>query len=130
MRGDALREAGAGVDAAAGVAGARQDGAAGVVQVVKERSSTRGLVTLRARPSQFHPDGIEHARTERTDGPEGLPMARTLRGLTGHRVALWIEEQTTGNGARKVRVIQHVKDLGWADDDRDAPAGRVAAGAA
>ena len=24
-----------------------------------------------------------------------------------------------GNGARKVRVIQHVKDLGWADDDRD-----------
>jgi hypothetical protein len=103
VRGDALREAGAGVDAAAGVAGARQDGAAGVVQVVKERSSTRGLVTLRARPSQFHPDGIEHARTERTDGPEGLPMARTLRGLTGHRVALWIEEQTTGNGAWKVR---------------------------
>ena len=40
-------------------------------------------------------------------------------GLTGHRVALWIEEQTTGNGARKVRVIQHVKDLGRADDDRD-----------
>jgi hypothetical protein len=46
-------------------------------------------------------------------------MARTLRGLTGHRVALWIEEQTTGNGARKVRIIQHVKDLGLADDDRD-----------
>jgi hypothetical protein len=130
VRGDALREAGAGVDAAAGVAGARQDGAAGVVQVVKERSSTRGLVTLRARPSQFHPDGIEHARTERTDGPEGLPMARTLRGLTGHRVALWIEEQTTGNGARKVRVIQHVKDLGWADDDRDSSTGTVAVGAA
>ena len=101
-----------------------------ITEVVKEQSSTRGLVTLRARPSQFHPDGIEQARTERTDGPEGLLMARTLRGLTGHRVALWIEEQTTGNGARKVRVIQHVKDLGWADDDRDAPAGRVAVGAA
>ena len=90
-----------------------------ITQVVKEQSSTRGLVTLRARPSQFHPDGIEQARTERTDSPEGLLMARTLRALTGHRVALWIEEQTTGDGARKVRVIQHVKDLGWADDDRD-----------
>ena len=90
-----------------------------VTEVVREQSSTRGLVTLRARPSQFHPDGIEQARTERTDSPDGLLMARTLRGLTGHRVALWIEEQTTGNGARKVRVIQHVKDLGWADDDRD-----------
>ena len=90
-----------------------------VTEVVREQSSTRGLVTLRARPSQFHPDGIEQARTERTDSPEGLLMARTLRALTGHRVALWIEEQTTGNGARKVRVIQHVKDLGWADDDRD-----------
>ena len=90
-----------------------------ITDVVREQSSTRGLVTLRARPSQFHPDGIEQARTERTDGPEGLLMARTLRALTGHRVALWIEEQTTGNGARKVRVIQHVKDLGWADDDRD-----------
>ena len=90
-----------------------------ITEVVKEQSSTRGLVTLRARPSQFHPDGIEQARTERTDSPEGLLMARTLRALTGHRVALWIDEQTTGNGARKVRVIQHVKDLGWADDDRD-----------
>ena len=101
-----------------------------ITEVVKEQSSTRGLVTLRARPSQFHPDGVEQARTERTDGPEGLLMARTLRGLTGHRVALWIEEQITGNGARKVRVIQHVKDLGWADDDRDTSAGRVAVGAA
>ena len=90
-----------------------------ITEVVKEQSSTRGLVTLRARPSQFHPDGIEQARTERTDSPEGLLMARTLRALTGHRVALWIEEQTTGDGARKVRVIQQVKDLGWADDDRD-----------
>ena len=91
-----------------------------ITEVVREPSSTRGLVTLRTRPSQFHPDGVEQARTQRTDSPDGLLMARTLRGLTGHRVALWIEEQTTGNGARKVRVIQHVKDLGRADDDRDA----------
>jgi hypothetical protein len=39
-------------------------------------------------------------------------MARNLRCLSGHRVAWWIEEQTSGNGARMVRVIQHVKDLG------------------
>jgi len=89
-----------------------------ITDVAREASSTRRLVTLRTRPSQFHPDGVEQARTERTDSPDGLLMARTLRGLTGHRVALWIEEQTTGNGARKVRVIQHVKDLGRADDDR------------
>ena len=90
-----------------------------ITGVAKEHSSTRGLVTLRTRPSQFHPDGVEQARTERTDSPDGLLMARTLRGLTGHRVALWIEEQTTGDGARKVRIIQHVKDLGRAEDDRD-----------
>ena len=101
-----------------------------ITEVVREPSSTRGLVTLRTRPSQFHPDGIEQARTERTDSPDGLLMARTLRGLTGHRVALWIEEQTTGDGARKVRIVQHVKDLGLADDDGDTSVGRVAVGAA
>jgi len=53
-------------------------------------------------------------------------MARNLRCLSGHRVAWWIEEQTSGNGVRKVRVIQHVKDLGWADGDCDTHVGRVA----
>ena len=91
---------------------------------------TRGMVTLRARPSQFHPDGIEQAAPNAPTAPEGLLMARNLRCRSGHRVAWWIEEQTSGNGARMVRVIQHVKDLGWADDDRDTPAGSVAAGAA
>jgi hypothetical protein len=35
-----------------------------IAVVVREESSTRGLVTLRTRPKQFHPDGIEQARTD------------------------------------------------------------------
>jgi len=84
-----------------------------VLSCTKEKSSTRGLVTLRTRPSKFHPDGVETARTERTDtGGLGLAMARRLRLLTGHRVAVWIDLEKIEDGAREMRLVRHVEDLG------------------
>lgn len=83
-----------------------------VMAITKETSSTRGVVTLKTRPSKFHEDGIEQARTERTDSPEGLIMAKRLRSLVGNRVAIWVEVEETGDGDRKVRVVRHVEDLG------------------
>lgn len=87
-----------------------------VVEAVrKEQSSTRAVVTLKTRPSQFHPDGLEEARSERTDNPVGLAMARRLVSLRGHRVALWVEVESTSSGSSKVRVVRHVEDLGPAN---------------
>jgi hypothetical protein len=83
-----------------------------VVKVTREPSSTRGIVTLRTTPNEHHPDGIETARTERTDNPIGRSMARRLVKLVGHRVLLWVEVETIGNGSRKSRVIRHVEDMG------------------
>jgi hypothetical protein len=80
-----------------------------VARVEREDSSTRALVTLRTKPSRWHEDGVEQARTERTDSG-GLPLARRLLALTGHRVLLWVEVEDTGTS--KVRVIRHVEDLG------------------
>lgn len=80
--------------------------------IKKEQSSTRGKATLKTKPSKFHEDGIEEARTERTDTAIGLAMARRLRGLVGHRVLLWVEVEEINGGASKVRVIRHVEDLG------------------
>ncbi|MDQ2740463.1 MAG: hypothetical protein M3Y35_18010 [Actinomycetota bacterium] len=86
-----------------------------VTDVVKEQSSTRGLVTLKAKPSKFHTDGVEQARTDRTDSSEAARnLARRLRGLIGHKVALWVEVEEINGGAAKVRVIRHVEDLGVA----------------
>lgn len=90
--------------------------AATVVGIVKEQSSTRGKVTLKTKPSKWHEDGIEEARTERTDNG-GLPMCRKLRALVGHRVQIWIEVEETDRG--KVRVVRHVEDLG-ADESLDS----------
>lgn len=83
-----------------------------VLGVSKEESSTRGLVTLQGKPSKFHEDGIETARTERTDTPVGLAMARRLRRLVGHRIVLWVEVEQIRDGTSKTRVIRHVEDLG------------------
>jgi len=82
-----------------------------VVSIRKENSSTRGVVTLRTRPSDRHPDGCEEARTERTDQPLGRAMAKRLTALRGHRVMVWIEVEQI-NGDRKVRVVRWVEDLG------------------
>lgn len=84
-----------------------------IVAVELERLSKRALVTMRSRPTERRPDGIEHARSERYDDPLGRLMAQRLRSLVGHRVTMWIErEAATSSPDRKVRVIRHVVDLG------------------
>jgi len=93
-----------------------------VVEVKREASSTRALVTLKTKVSDRHPDGVETARSERTDDPLGLAMARRLTSLKGHRVMLWVElEQMGANADRRVRIIRHVEDLGL-DPSLPAPA--------
>lgn len=83
-----------------------------IAGIRREESSTRAVVELHTRPTELHPDGIEAARSERTDHPSGLAMARRLQGLRGHKVMLWIESESIGGGSRSVRVIRHVEDLG------------------
>jgi len=96
-----------------------------VVEVRREASSTRALVTLRTKVSDRHPDGLETARSERTDDPLGLAMARRLTALRGHRVMLWVElEQMGANADRRVRVVRHVEDLG-PDASMPAPASKA-----
>lgn len=80
----------------------------------KEASSNRWVVSMKTKPSTFHPDGLEDARTERAENG-GLAMANRVRGLVGHKVAIWIEVQTYDNGSGKVRVIRHIQDLGVAE---------------
>lgn len=88
--------------------------AATIASVQLEESSTRVSVGLKSKPSEFHPDGIEYARTERTDNPEGAAFAAKLNGLVGHRVLAFIALDEIGKGAtaRKMRVLVHVEDLG------------------
>jgi hypothetical protein len=86
-----------------------------VVEVGLERSSKRAVVTLRTRPSEHHPDGLEPARSERWDRPDGRVMARRLHDLVGHRVVVWVEREAIAGGTRKVRVVRHVEDRGLAE---------------
>jgi hypothetical protein len=88
-----------------------------LLEIKKEQSSTRGLVTLKTRVSEHAPDGTEQARTERTDTRQGLAMARRCRALVGHRVAVWVDLQTMKGGSNKVRVIAHIEDLGETEDE-------------
>lgn len=83
-----------------------------LLSIKKEATSTRGLLTLGTRVSEHSPDGTEQARTERTDTPLGMAMARRCRALVGHKVAVWIEVQTMSKSTNKVRVITHIEDLG------------------
>jgi hypothetical protein len=83
-----------------------------ILDVSKEATSTRGIVKLKTRPTSFHPDGIETARTERTDEPSGRVMARALRAVTGHRVVIWVEVEDINGGSGKVRMVRHFEDLG------------------
>lgn len=88
-----------------------------VTDVTYEKSSTRGIVSLKTQPSKFHPDGIEQARTERTDNPMGVAMGKRLKDLIGHRVMIWVEVEEISGGAGKVRIVRHVQDLGLAESD-------------
>lgn len=83
-----------------------------ILGVEIEKSSKRAVLTLRTRPSDRNPDGVEKARTERYDHPLGREMARRARSLTGHRVVVSIERESTSDGQRKVRVVRHLEDLG------------------
>jgi hypothetical protein len=88
----------------------------GVIESIeREESSTRGVVTIKTRPSKFHPDGLEQARTERTDNADGAKMARTLQSLVGHRVLLYVFREPISGGEVKIRVISYVTDLGVAE---------------
>lgn len=87
----------------------------------KESSSTRGIVTLKTRVSDHHPDGTEVARTERTDNPAGKAMAQMFRNdLVGHKVVVWVQVEQMAGSTNKVRVIRHVEDLGVDDTVTDA----------
>jgi len=90
--------------------------------ITKEASSTRGLVTLQTQPSKFHPDGLEPARTERTDSAQGMAMARRIRSLVGHRVLVWVEVEVINDGASKVRVVRWIEDLGAVPESSDGDA--------
>lgn len=91
----------------------------GIVRdVKKEQSSTRGLITLYTgtdRAKDGVPEGCETLRTERTDNPEGLAMAKKVKGLIDHKVTVWVEVEEYGNGSGKVRVLRHVESRGKAD---------------
>ncbi len=87
-----------------------------------EASSTRGIVNLRTKPTAQHPDGLEQVRTERTDTPDGMAMWSRLKALKGHRVVLFVEVQEYNGGQGKVRVVQHVEDLGAAGAEEDSAA--------
>ena len=70
-----------------------------------ETSSTRVVVKLKTRPSERNPEGVEEARTERTDTPAGREMSQRLRALKGHRVAIWVEIEQIPGSDRRVRVF-------------------------
>lgn len=89
----------------------------GVVESLeREDSSTRGIVTIQGRPSKANESGRESARTERTDGYDGvgLEQVKKLRSLVGHNVRLFIFKEPIGEG-RHIRVVSHVQDLGVAE---------------
>ncbi|WP_277212289.1 hypothetical protein [Isoptericola croceus] len=86
-----------------------------VVSIVKEQSSTRGLITLHTGTERSD-DGTESVRTERTDNPVGLAMAKQVRSLVGHKVVVWIEVETMKNG-NKSRVLRHIEDRGEATEN-------------
>ncbi|GAA1937155.1 hypothetical protein GCM10009689_17080 [Brevibacterium antiquum] len=87
---------------------------ANVVEVKKEKSSNRALVTLETKPSKKNPEGKETVRTDRFDDG-GRPMASKARSLIGRRVLVfkYMESATDGSG-RDFRILVDIKDLGEA----------------
>lgn len=99
-----------------------------ILGVKAEKTSRRGLVFLYTKPSDFHPDGVESARTEQVDRPEAKALYEQLKSLVGHRVLVFVEMQASDNGGKKFRIIQHIQDLGPDNDfDAEEAAGLVAA---
>ncbi len=82
-----------------------------ITGVRREASSTRTVVELAVASTERHPDGRESVRSERTDQPDGLAVARRAQALIGHRVRLWVELEAAG-ADRRVRVLRYLEDLG------------------
>lgn len=90
-----------------------------VIEVKKEPSSTRGIITLHTgtdRVKEGVPAGCEQVRTDRTDNPLGLALARKMKNLIGHKVVVWVEVEEINGGSGKVRVLRHVESLGVDQD--------------
>ncbi len=93
-----------------------------VVGIQKESSSTRGVVKLYTGTSKSHKNcepGFEQVRTDRTDTPSGLAMARKIRNLIGHRILIrvFVDQFVNKTGDNvKVRVVVGVEDLGISDN--------------
>jgi hypothetical protein len=87
-----------------------------ILYLGKEPKTNRAFVVLKTKPSDDNPDGIETARTEIVDwegkSGEAFEFAKQTRNLTGHRVFVYIELQIAKGTGRKVRILQHVEDLG------------------
>ena len=105
-----------------------------ILYVGKEPKTNRAFVVIKTKPTDDNPDGIETARTEIVDwagkSGEAYDFAKQTRdNLTGHRVFVYIDLQIAKNTGRKVRILQHVEDLG--EDtfitDADLEAGKARA---
>lgn len=85
-----------------------------VVSVRRERSSTRGIVTIYTgtdRVTEGVPAGCEQVRTDRTDGAIGLAMAKKAKAAIGARILMWVEVEEYNGGQGKVRVLKHFEIL-------------------
>lgn len=75
-----------------------------------EETSQRPIVFLKTEPSDYHPDGIEHFRLDRMDGPdaEGVKaLANLATALVGHKVLVTIGvEKANGKNVRLLRAIE------------------------
>lgn len=85
-----------------------------LMAVEVEGTSTRGVLTLKSKPTEFNPDGIEHIRTERTDQPDGASIVERAKNAIGHRILVYMDYEVFGQGAeaRKMRKMIHFEDFG------------------
>lgn len=80
-----------------------------LLAVQVEQRSTRGVLTLRNTSGELE----QPIRTDRGDGEAGRAMLDRARGLVGHRVRVYRQnEQMTSNAKYQVRVAVHLADLG------------------
>lgn len=104
-----------------------------ILYLGKEPKTNRAFVVFKTKPSDDNPEGIETARTEIVDWEtkKGQPFAfaKQTRDLTGHRVFVYIELQVAKGTGRKVRILQHIEDLGVDTfiTDEDIAAGKARA---
>lgn len=77
--------------------------------------STRMLLTLGVKPSQYAKDGTEVIRTERTDiwDGSGRRVGLLAKGLVGHDVIVWVAPD---GDEGQYRVLRHIQDLGESED--------------